>query len=407
MSEANRTLGNNTDFASAGFSSGAKSDTIVNKYRLQSYIGSVVGSEYRTSWCMKHRVSPTVEVRYLNNRAWYAGLMRCGSPWLCPLCAAKIAAARVDELSQLLHNLSATALPFLLTYTASHDRQTRLAEMLSRMSESFRGMKSGRKWQDIKEEFQMIGSVRTLEITWGPDSGWHPHYHEILLCDADVLLPDMKAFDPKKWPEGYQPQPLTLDEFSDGLEQQLLNYFWKSALEKNGLFCNQHGTTVEAGGARLAAYITKWGNDYKVGAAVHQVTQQDSSYDGLAREANLGQFKAGRGIERYSFFGLAAAVESGKYPAALLREYAAATRGMSVLRWSKGLRELAGLNDLSDDDAAEREPDDFDVLAILSEDDWRAVLRADARGELLTVASAGDYAAVAEWLARLHAGQTG
>jgi hypothetical protein len=59
--------------------------------------------------------------------AAYGGLKTCGSVWCCPVCAAKIATRRADELATVMRavdELGGSA--FLLTLTMRHDRGDRL-----------------------------------------------------------------------------------------------------------------------------------------------------------------------------------------------------------------------------------------------------------------------------------------
>jgi len=376
-------LGNNTRFVAAPVSEEESSfaGSIVGKYRLQSFIGAVVGNEYRVSWCMKHKLM-SVEVRYKERRAWYSGLMRCGSAWLCPVCAAKIAAGRVAELTRLIKALEPEYTPYMLTYTASHNRETALSDSLTGITNAFRKMRMRRDWRNLADEYGMSKSVVVREVTWGPSNGWHAHLHEICFIRSKVHIGLQRVTD-----------------LADSLEQQLASFFWPAALAREGLFGDEkHSISVELGGESVAKYLAKFGDDYKV-SGVHSAPEGLSNA-GVAKEAALGLFKVGRDSEHYSFFGLCAQIEAGRYPRELIREYARSTKGKRVLRWSADLQELAGQEE-SDQNLSEREPDNYDVLAVLSDDDWKRVLRADGSGTLLKIAASGDCEQVLDYLATL------
>lgn len=73
----------------------------------------------------------------------------------------------------------------------------------------------------------------------------------------------------------------------------------------------------------------------------------------------------------------------------LFREFSAAFRGKRQLVWSRGLRDLLGVDVLNDEEIATRHEEDAEIFCRLTVDQWRAVRRADLRGELLEVARLG------------------
>ena len=54
------------------------------------------------------------------------------------------------------------------------------------MLTAFRNLRSGRAWQQIRDEYMVVGAIRSTEFTHG-DNGWHPHFHELLLLDTAIL----------------------------------------------------------------------------------------------------------------------------------------------------------------------------------------------------------------------------
>ena len=68
-----------------------------------------------------------IENRDGTRSAAYGGLKTCGSVWCCPVCAAKVATRRADDLATVMRavdELGGSA--FLLTLTMRHDRGDRL-----------------------------------------------------------------------------------------------------------------------------------------------------------------------------------------------------------------------------------------------------------------------------------------
>jgi hypothetical protein len=82
------------------------------------------------------------------------------------------------------------------------------------------------------------------------------------------------------------------------------------------------------------------------------------------------------------------------------REYAAATRGGSPVRWSPGLRGLLLPDALeqSDQDIADGEDQDDEVLGSIPMAVWRRVLSLDLRVELLMQVERGGMAAAVEFV---------
>jgi hypothetical protein len=90
--------------------------------------------------------------------------------------------------------------------------------------------------------------------------------------------------------------------------------------------------------------------------------------------------------------------------AALLLEYAAATKGTKALKWSPGLKDRFGIGDTTDEDLACEEADaDTYEIAEIGPDDWPAVVRHQVQAHLLTVAEDHGSAGVARVVAGLRA----
>jgi hypothetical protein len=83
-------------------------------------------------------------------------------------------------------------------------------------------------------------------------------------------------------------------------------------------------------------------------------------------------------------------------PGALFCEYVWAFKGRSQLRWTPGLRKwlLPQEEEESDEQVARRHDADALLLGSLSLEAWCAVLRADARAQVLAAAATGEWLAV-------------
>lgn len=116
-----------------------------------------------------------------NRRAHYTGVGRCGNQNACPVCATRRAAVRVAELDRLMKNDTGGRWQ-MVSLTLRHSRDASLRETMVRLFSAWRRVRSTRRVRDIFTR-RVTASVRVLEVTWGAQSGWHPHFHVLLRTD--------------------------------------------------------------------------------------------------------------------------------------------------------------------------------------------------------------------------------
>jgi RecB family exonuclease len=75
--------------------------------------------------------------------------------------------------------------------------------------------------------------------------------------------------------------------------------------------------------------------------------------------------------------------DGDKRAGALFRVYAEAFKGKRQLVWSKGLKALFCVEDISDEALAERDEEDAQWVYGLTPLDWKAIIYADARAQIL------------------------
>jgi hypothetical protein len=140
------------------------------------------------------------------------------------------------------------------------------------------------------------------------------------------------------------------------------------------------GVNVRATTHAAADYISKWG---------------------AASELTKSSLKIGQEVAHYTPFDLLYLYggEGKKWAGDAFKEYAGAMRGVNQIRWSKGLRKLLGLGlDVTDSELVESPEEDDSILAQLTIDQWKIILKHDKRGELLAVADTGDKNKLRVWL---------
>jgi hypothetical protein len=285
--------------------------------------------------------------------AAYGGLTTCGSVWVCPVYAAKVATRRADDLATVMRAVDeAGGSVFMLTLTMRHDRGDRLG--LSREDRARRNVleerradrevaeangwdvddraaeaeeieldsikaregcwdvlgyawsavTSGAAWQKDSALFGgLLGWARAVEVTWGERNGWHVHVH-VLLCFAEQVSAELVAA---------------------GVGVRMFGR-WRRALERRGYSASEeHGwdlRRVQLGDGDLADYFTKMAHEVTSG---HR--KDTRSRGGMTPVQLLGE--------------AADTYEAG----AMARwwEWESASDGRRQLTWSTGRRDLRAL----------------------------------------------------------------
>jgi hypothetical protein len=315
------------------------------RYALKSVVNRLLPTS-RTSKCSRWRV-PQVDLQIHRSnehgKAFYSGLQVCASVWACPVCAAKISERRRAEL------VTAVALAKsmgwhvkLLTLTVPHGMGDDLPTLLDQIRKAWRRTSSTRAGDKLRKLLGIRGTVRGLEVTHG-QNGFHPHLHVLLFMDRDA---------------------------TNHRVQGLFAPLWQDACVKSGLPCpsDAHGCRVDDG-THAAAYASKWG---------------------LESELTKSHTKQGRNGSKTPWDFLRAVLgrsEGWEQDCHLFRTYAAAFKGQRQLYWSNGLRALLALgDDATDEEIAAYQDDNALVLANLTDDHWRAILRTRSETAVLDMA---------------------
>lgn len=278
-----------------------------DRFRWQRHAAGLLGGKARVGLCRWSMVSRAAGVDVVTSSyagaeghyAHFEGLQTCGSVWDCPCCSARISNTRRDELNQLLSWARAQGHTVqMITLTARHGRGDELADLLDRMKDAKRRWAQHRSYRRLN--VMIVGSVTATEVTGGGAHGWHPHFHIIIISSA----------------------PVDLDELREP---------WLASLRAAGLSGTGAGWRVQDA-SEAGRYVTKWG---------------------AAEEVALGARKKGRGGMTPMQLLAASCDDEDKRAGALWREYSAAFRGRRQLVWSRGLKALAGVGEVEDQEAAQ------------------------------------------------------
>lgn len=290
-------------------------------------------------------VTPGNKVQVLlsrsTGRACYSGLMTCGSVWDCPICSAKISARRSEDIKAGSDNWkNQGGAVVMVTYTIRHNLGDSLKSVSKTMTDAIRFVHSGAPYLRIKERFGIRGTISATEILYNPVNGWHYHKHQLLFLDSK----DLNSEQLEKWLFNRYNKFLNLNGFD--------------VLPGIGVKVSPPDDTV------IPEYLTKWGLEDELTS-----DSKDSN--------SLHPFEL---------------LDEEKYHARFV-EYSRAMYGKRRLTWSKGLRDLLGLNvELTDEQIAEKteiESDDLIELAIIENKIWRYIVNNNLRADVLEHAERG------------------
>lgn len=237
-----------------------------------------------------------------------SGVSTCGSVWACPVCRAKIVNQRSKELNEIYEKGSKKGYEFhLITLTVPHERKDNLAELYGSsslrvgLSGALTKFRQSRVWsKEFKPFIEHIGDIRAIEITYGLNSGFHPHVHMVVLSK-------------KKFPEKY---------WTDKLLKQWQKNCVSSGLKKP----NERGIKIDyVQSSEMVTYLSKW--------SVGSELQSDSAKESKGKNFSIAELELmlidekARGMNALSLETI-----SG-----ILKAYYSATKGQKQLVYG-GLR---------------------------------------------------------------------
>jgi len=340
----------------------------VQRFALQSVARQLL-PESRTAKCLRFRAykqDVTVWKSKEYKTAHYSGLQTCASVWSCPVCAAKIAERRRAEvLAAMTAHKGQGGNVQLLTLTVPHQRGDDLVQLLEQQSNALRRFWDSRTTKAVMSQMGYTGQIRALEVTNGRKSprnnGWHPHYHVLLFTGSGVDLARFDAPQLRDW-------------------EVRLYLAWAKACEASGLGVPsmQHGLKLD-NGDKASQYMTKWG---------------------LEHELTYGHIKKGKtgGETPFDLLRAVLADSTDKQAAALFREYAAAFKGKRQLFWSHGLKARLAIEEATDEELTQRIEEGAEMLGQLTPDQWRDVLKVEARATVLEIAARSTWHHVERFL---------
>lgn len=284
----------------------------------------------------------------LNQTAHFSGTERCGSVWACPVCSAVIRHERSEEIEKAATRWQEQGGSLMfLTLTARHTREEGLATTLDAVLKSWSSVIRGAPWKRKAEEIGLRGFIRATEVTWGDANGWHPHLHILLFLDKPIS--PRRAADFESW---------VYDR-------------WRIRLVKAGLAepTKLRGIdlrVVRNDGKMLAQYLAKVQGEGTVTTTTRVHLEMARSDLKSVRGGKVGNLRLAPFEMLDPDCGL-----SDRRAEALWSEYFKASHGRRAFHWSKGLRELVGLDkDEKTDEEIINDAEQGDLQFVIPSDVW-------------------------------------
>lgn len=118
-------------------------------------------------------------------RAGVSGIYRCGSPWLCPTCAAGKAHTRAERVQKAANATFARGgRAALVVLTASHSRKMTLMDIKTIVQGASSATRKGRAWVKACKDHGILGVIVGQEVTYSTVNGWHYHQHLSVMVDG-------------------------------------------------------------------------------------------------------------------------------------------------------------------------------------------------------------------------------
>lgn len=303
-----------------------------------------------------------------DGRAGWIGIASCGSVWECAECHQKVTHRRADEIKTLVdrHRAAGGSL-YMLTLTGPHSMGDDLKPLRRNVSKAWQYVQTGKGWQTWKEKLGIVGSIRVLEVTHGPNA-WHPHLHGLFLMEGKAA-PELHA------------------EFKRWVFKRWVKAFTKPNKETGRAYGRptwEHGISWQPAD-RGEKYLTKLG---------------------LVNEITGSSRKESRGADGYRTpWQILKDVRDYGRPAdvALWKEYATGMRGARQLTWTRGLRERYDLGEEQTDlDLAADTKKLTEHVLLVTRDEWDKLIRRNEKlyDAMLEAAAIGDAEAAMRALDR-------
>ena len=127
------------------------------------------------------QVNDKYELRsFLRTHSHHTKVKTCGIRWkcenefLCPFCTSKRLRTDRDSIADVLRFAPSSE---FATLTIGHVSSDPLVQLWDQLTEAWRLTVKGKSWDSFRRRHQVAGYVRSFDLTWSAEDGWHPHFH--------------------------------------------------------------------------------------------------------------------------------------------------------------------------------------------------------------------------------------
>lgn len=287
----------------------------------------------KTGKIIKTKAPGTAQVKiFPGGSMGWTWLVRCASVWFCPVCAPKVMSRRRQELQKGIEIFQRQNFYFaFVTLTIPHARDVPLIEYMEKLKSVLKEFRGGEAWDEFKKRIGMRGYIRAQEVTCGKKTGWHPHYHELLVLEKKLTKAEQK-------------------ELTDFLKKRWVQLCIKHGItppekERDHL---RHGVDVRCGSDPISQEYLAKTVSWELSSLTTKAARDDKRFQPLALASMLTDPEATE--------------KEKKWAAHLWSEYMIGMYGRVAVYWSPGLKRFCGIPELSDAKLIEGEAESGPII---------------------------------------------
>lgn len=196
------------------------------RLKLQNVVRAIL-PQHRAAACLRHRLGGSAVSVGLTRegRTRLGGVMVCDAHHICPVCHhTKMQKDKQSIMELVRHHYADGGWLIDAVFTIPHHENETLQAVLIRLEAVWREFRTKKIWKRIESELGIVGVVRRLEVTLGPN-GWHPHLHVSMMCDPwdatelrattrNLVLNDAFAILCSSWAQAGKKQGLSISMYA-------------------------------------------------------------------------------------------------------------------------------------------------------------------------------------------------